>query len=281
MDKIKIITDSTCDLEESITKKYDIEVLPLNICFGNDCFLDTVQINLKQMFERIKSTSVIPKTSQVNPQKFIDTYKNYLNKGFKIISIHLSSKMSGTYNSALVAKESLGNDENIEIIDTNNITAGLGILVIEAAKNIINGFGFSDTLSKIKDMIPNIRNIIVLDTFENLVKGGRLNKAVGMIGSIFDIKPILEMKDGIPVLKDKVRGIKKATRYLLDFVDNINVDKLLNLILIDSLNSEMKPHVKAKLIEKGINFIESTIGCAVGTHVGEKGCAIFYLERNS
>ncbi len=278
MEKIKIITDSTCDLGHEIVKEYDIEVVPLNICFGNECFLDTIQINLKQMFEKIKLTSTMPKTSQVNPQKFIDVYKGYLNEGFKIISMHISSNMSGTYNSALIAKDYFNNDNNIQVIDSNNVTGGLGLLVIEAAKNIKNGFGFSETLDKVKKLIPKVKNIIVLDTFDNLVKGGRLNKAIGIIGNIFDIKPILEMKDGIPILKDKVRGVKKATKYIMDFIESIQSDKLLNLILIDSLNSDMKHFAKQKLIEKGINFIESTIGCTVGTHVGEKGCAVFYIE---
>jgi len=278
MEKVKIITDSTCDLRGDIAKKYDVEILPLNIHFGNECFLDTIQINLKQMFERIKATSVFPKTSQVSPQKFIDTYRDYLNKGFKIISMHISSSMSGTYNSAVLAKDYLNNNDEIEVIDTHNCTAGLGLLVVEAAKHVANGFGFNETLEKVKTLIPKVKNIIVLNTFENLIRGGRLNKAIGILGNIFDIKPILEMKDGIPVLKDKVRGIKRATKYLLDFVENIQTDKLLNIMLIDSLNSEMKAFVKQRLIDKGIDFIESTIGCTVGTHVGEKGCAVFYIE---
>lgn len=279
MEKIKIITDSTCDLGEEIAQKYDIEVVPLSICFDNECFLDTIQINLKKMFERIKATSVFPKTSQVSPQKFIDTYKQYLDKGFKIISMHISSGMSGTYNSALIAKEYLDNNDKIEVIDTRNCTAGLGLLVVEASKNVKNGFGFSETLEKVRHLIPRVKNIIVLNTFENLVRGGRLNKAIGMLGNIFDIKPILEMKNGVPVLKDKVRGIKRATKYLFDFIENIQTDTLLNLMLIDSLNSEMKEDVKQRLIDKGITFIESTIGCTVGAHVGEKGCAVFYLEK--
>jgi len=279
MDKVKIITDSTCDLDEEIVLENDIEVVPLNICFGNEFFLDKIQINLKQMFERIKSSSFFPKTTQVNPQKFINIYKEYLNNGFKIISMHISSNMSGTYNSALIAKDYFNNDDDIQVVDTHNVTGGLGLLVLEAAKNIKNGFGFADTLDKVKNLIPRVKNIIILDTFENLIRGGRLNKAIGLIGNILDIKPIIEMEDGTPVLKDKARGIKKAKKYLMDFIDNIHPDKILDLMLMDSLNSELKNFAKEKLIERGIKFIESTIGCTVGAHAGERACGVFYIEN--
>ena len=133
MEKIKIITDSTADLSKELYEKYDIEVLPLLINFGEESYLDGVEINPQKVFERIEKEDTLPTTAQVIPNRFIEAYKKYLNEGYKIISIHMSSAMSGTYQSACIATEAL-ETKNIAVIDSQNVTAALGILVIKAAK---------------------------------------------------------------------------------------------------------------------------------------------------
>jgi len=133
MEKIKIITDSTADLSKEIYDKYDIEVLPLLINFGEESYLDGVEINPDKVFERIEKEDILPTTAQVTPNRFIEAYKKYLSEGYKIISVHMSSVMSGTYQSACIAKEMLETDD-IVVVDSQNVTAALGMLVLKAAK---------------------------------------------------------------------------------------------------------------------------------------------------
>ena len=129
MEKIKIITDSTADLPKEVYEKYDIEVLPLLINFGEESYLDGVEITPEVLFERIEKEGSLPTTAQVIPNRFMDTYKKYLDDGYKIISIHISSAMSGTYQSACIAKDTLESEE-IFVIDSKNVTAALGMLVL-------------------------------------------------------------------------------------------------------------------------------------------------------
>ena len=132
MEKIKIITDSTADLPQEVYDKYNIEVLPLLINFGEDSYLDVVEINPEKVFEKIEKEDVMPTTAQVIPNRFVEAYEKYLKEGYKIVSIHLSSAMSGTYQSACIAKETLESDD-IVVIDSQNVTSALGILVLKAA----------------------------------------------------------------------------------------------------------------------------------------------------
>jgi DegV family protein with EDD domain len=142
MEKIKIITDSTADLSKELCEKYDIEVLPLLINFGEESYLDGVEINPQKVFERIEKDDVLPTTAQVIPNRFIEAYKKYLSEGYKIISIHMSSAMSGTYQSACIAKEVL-ETQDIVVVDSQNVTAALGILVIKAAKLREKGYNIA------------------------------------------------------------------------------------------------------------------------------------------
>lgn len=208
MEKIKIITDSTADLPKDIIEKYDIEVIPLFVSFGDKVYKDGVDIKLEQLFTKIEKENVFPQTSQVNPQRFYEYYKKYIDKGYSIISIHISSKMSGTYQSACLAKDMLDSD-NIIVIDSNNVTSGLGLLVIKACKLKDEGLFIEEIVKGVKETIPHIKSVLAFETLDYLVKGGRLSKTAGFIGNVLGIKPILAVENGEMVVKDKVRGSKK------------------------------------------------------------------------
>ena len=133
MEKIKIITDSTVDLPLEIIQKYDIEVLPLTVHFGEESYRDGVDIKFPEFLEKMRSSEVFPTTSQVNPQSFYECFRGYIKEGYKIISINLSSKLSGTYQSACIARDMIESDDII-IIDSLNVTSGLGLLVLKTCR---------------------------------------------------------------------------------------------------------------------------------------------------
>jgi DegV family protein with EDD domain len=278
MNKIKIITDSTADLSKEIIDKYDIEVIPLLVNFGEKSYKDGVDINTSELLRKMESSDEFPGTAQITPQRFIEYYKKYLDEGYKIISLHLSSKMSGTYQSACLAREILEADEAIEIIDSQNVTSGLGLLVIKAARLKEEGFTLDEISKEVKRTIPHIKSGLVFEELTNLVKGGRLSKTAGVVGNILGIRPILTVKDGEMAILDKVRGNKKAIRYVMDYIEEIGIKKDEPCILLHIENEEIRIALEQHLKEKELQFIECEVGCVVGVHSGNRACGIFFIE---
>ncbi|MEG0774487.1 DegV family protein [Clostridium sp.] len=282
MNKIKIITDSTSDLPRALTEKYEVDVIPLEVTIDNISYLDGVDITLEEFLEKMDKASEMPKTSQINPGRFLDVYKKYLDEGYEIISIHLSSKMSGTFQSAKMAKEML-NTENIHIIDSKNVTCGLGILVLKACKLKEENYDVEKICEEINNAIPRVKSALNFESLDNLVKGGRLSKAQGLIGGLLGIKLNLTIDQGEIVVRDKVRGSKKALRYILDYLDQCGISEEVSPMVLnaaaDKENLEVLEGIKNYLKEKQIEYIESEVGCVVGTHSGRNACAIFFIEK--
>nr|WP_281421797.1 DegV family protein [Clostridium thailandense] len=277
MEKIKIVTDSTSDLPEEIIKKYDIEVLPLLINFGSETYKDIIDIKLHELLIKMEESDEFPGTAQVSPQRFLECYKRYIQEGYHIVSIHISSKMSGTYQSACVAKEMLETDDII-VIDSLNVTSGLGLLVLKAAKLQEAGSGAREIENEIKEMIPHIKSVLAFESLDNLVKGGRLSKTAGIIGNILGIKPILSVENGEIGVIDKVRGSKKSIRFILDYIDKNGIKSGETSILLHVENKDILDTLREalKLMEK--DFIECQVGCVVGIHSGPRACGVFFIE---
>jgi len=277
MTKIKIITDSTADLSEELLKKHNIESLPLHINFGEESYLDGLEINTETLFRKIKEGDVFPTTSQVTPQSFYDLYKKYLDEGCKIISIHISSKLSGTVQSAFLGKNMTESDD-IFIIDSENITGGLGMLVLKASAMAERGAEAEDIVREIEKIKHLVKSSLVFESLEHLVKGGRLSKAAGMVVTVLGIRLILEVKDGELVVRSKVRGTKKAVKEVISELEK-GINKEETVLLMNCFGDEIYLHLKEYLDEKGINYIEAQVGCTVGVHAGPGVAAIFYIAE--
>ncbi len=316
MEKIKIITDSTLDLPSDLIKEKNIEVLPLLINFGEESYLDGVEINTKEMLEKIKKDNVLPTTAQVTPNRFEEVFKKYLDEGYKIVTLVLSSEMSGTYQSACIAKNMLETDD-IVVIDSRNVTSGLGILALKACEfrdngdsifeieekikniipkvksslsfesleNLVRGGRLSKTDSifeieeKIKNIIPKVKSSLSFESLENLVRGGRLSKTAGTIGSVLGLRLILEVKDGQMAVKDKVRGSKKALKKVISDFESANVDFDSPIVIDEILNDEIFEGLKKYCEEKNINYVHGIVGCTVGIHSGVGACGFFFVEK--
>lgn len=278
MEKIKIITDSTADLSKEIYEKYDIEVLPLLINFGEESYLDGIEINPNKVFERIEHDGVLPTTAQVIPSRFLEVYKKYLNEGYKIISIHMSSAMSGTYQSAYIAKEML-ESQDISVIDSQNVTAALGILVLKAAKLKEKGYDIARMEEELNDIRENIKLSVYFDSLEYLVRGGRISKTAGIVGGMLGIKLILEIKDGIMSVKDKIRGNKKSIKRIISDLEHANLDEDVPVILIDVNNIGIKEALRDYMENNNINFIECPVGSTVSIHSGPGCCGLVFLTK--
>ena len=282
MSKVKIITDSTCDLPKWLVDSLDVLVLPLQVTVNNGTYLDGVDMDIDKFFEEMAKSEEFPKTSQVTPPRFEEVYKTYLDEGYEIVSLHLSSKMSGTYQSATIAKQMLETDK-IHIIDSMNVTCGLGMLVRKACKLRDEGKGAEEIAKEVRRAIPHVKCTLNFQSMDNLVKGGRLSKTTAFVGGLLGIKLNIAVEDGEMVVRDKVRGSKKALRYLIDYMEKTGISEDITPIVLNAGAEEDNMGVLNGIIdylkEKNIEFIESSVGCVVGTHSGKNACGIFFLEN--
>ena len=190
MSKIAIVTDSTSDLPNKVTKDNGIFVVPLNVHFGDETFIDGVNLDTSEFYPKLISSEFHPTTSQPSVGTFLETYENVLKSHDSIISIHISSKLSATYSSALQAKEQLSND-NIKVIDSKNGTLGLGALVHYISKISKKEKDLEALTSVANQMIDKSQFYGLCATLEYLAKGGRIGKAQKFLGSLLKVKPIL------------------------------------------------------------------------------------------
>lgn len=278
MQKIKIITDSTLDIPVELIKKNDIEVMPLLINFGEDSYLDGVEITPAEMIERINRENVLPTTAQITPTRFEEVFKKYLDQGYKIVTLLLSSEMSGTYQSACIAKDML-ETEDIVVIDSRNVTSGLGLLVLKACRLRDNGASIEEIEEEILKTRDKVKSTLNFESLDNLVRGGRLPKVAGAIGTALGLRLILEVKDGKMAVKDKVRGSKKALKKLIADFESVDVDFNEPIVLLDLLNEDVYFELKKYFEEKNIEYIDAKVGCTVGIHSGVKPCGLFFIVK--
>lgn len=279
MEKIKIITDSSADLPKEVFRELDIEVLPLLINFGEESYLDGVDITIDELFERIDEGEVFPNTSQVTPVRFQEAYKKYLDEGYKIISIHLSSNMSGTYQSACIAKELL-ESEDIYVIDSQTVTSGLALLAYRAAKLRDRGMSIEEIVHDLEEMKCRISESLCFESLDNLVRGGRISKTVGVVTGMLGIKLILDVQDGLMSVKDKVRGNKKAVKRIIKDIEELGPMDDMPVVLINVNYDEVYNEVKEYLEDNNINFIQTKVGCTVGIHSGNHASGVFFFAEN-
>ncbi len=277
MQKIKLITDSTCDLSKELIKKYDIEMIPLVVNINDESYLDGVDIDIHELLEKMSQEDVRVSTSQVVPSRFYQYYQRYIEEGYSIISIHLSSEISGTYQSACIAKEMLDSDK-IFVVDSKNVTSGLGLLVLKAAELINSGNSIDDILSAINNKKEKVESLLAFESLDNLVKGGRLSKTAGIIGSVLGIKVILGVIDGKMAVKEKMRGSKKAVKYIIDGLESTAFSKEDVVMLLSIENTDIYTPLKEYLDTNNIRYIDNKVGCTVGIHSGPKACGIFYFK---
>lgn len=278
MEKIKIITDSSCDLSKDLIERYEIEVLPLLINFGEESYLDGVDIDFDTMYERIERENTLPTTSQVVPSRFVEAYEKWLSEGYKIIVLPLSSKMSGTYQSANIAKMEVNSDD-IKIIDTLNVTSGLGLIVLKAATMIEDGCSLETIEKEILKYKDHIDTGLVFESLDNLVRGGRLSKGKAMIVGALGIKLLLDVENGEMNVYSKVRGTKKAIKEVIEKFNNADKKQGEPVILLEVESPEVSAALKEYLDSNNVPYIHQKVGCAVGIHSGIKACGLFFVRN--
>lgn len=276
---ISIITDSTADIPKELLNKYKIIEMPLTVHFGEEEFKDRIDITEEQFYEKLVSSKELPSTSQVNPVAFEEVYKQELQKGNDIISIHISSELSGTYQSAVIARDSIGS-EKISLVDSRSATLALGMVVLKAAELAEKGLTREKTVEQVEEYKNSVKILIMVDTLEYLKKGGRLSGTQAMIGGILNIKPILTIDNGKVVVVEKGRGVKKASKRIVEIMKekgNNIADQTIGIVNAKSseIVGDLKELIKTELgTEK---YIEASVGSVIATHVGPGAFGVVFV----
>ncbi|MBR6072411.1 MAG: DegV family protein [Acholeplasmatales bacterium] len=280
---IKILIDSASDISQEEASKYGIEVIPLIVNFGDEQFLDGVNLTPKQFYEKLIETDTLPKTSQITPFRFEETYERLVSEGYDVIVITLSSKLSNTYNSALLASQEFEN--KVYVIDSLTVTAGERILCEYALKLIKDGLEIKEIVDKLNKVKERIRLIAVVDTLEYLKKGGRISKTVAFAGELLNIKPVISIENGEVKLVGKARGSKKANNLLNEIINQKGeIDFKLPYTTVYSGLSDimLKKYIEDQknLWESSANIIPIyTVGSTIGTHVGPGAIGVAFFSK--
>lgn len=278
---IRIVIDSTSDVTNEIIEKYNLKMVPLTVNFENESYLDKVELSTADFFDKLVKSENLPTTSQVSPGAFREAFSEILLEGDQVLGIFLASEFSGTYDSARIAKDMIGSD-NIRIIDSKSVCLGTFTLILEAIKLVEQKKTIDEIVEELEASKEKIIAVAVFDTLKYLEKGGRLSKGQAVVGSLLNIKPVLEIKEGKLNSIDKVRGKNKTIKWFDEFVQKNNYDLSDKTVLLfyarnyDQLQ-ELRKTLETKYKIK--NIIEQEIGAVVGTHAGPGVLGLSFLNK--
>lgn len=215
---IKIVTDSTAYLPEAMVRQHDIRVVPLCVHFGDKVFKEGVELSIEGFYTRLREAPELPSTSQPSAGEFHVVFKELADQGHQILVMTISSKLSGTWNSAMAAKEMLP-EADITVFDSLSTSIGLHLMIEAALEALENGAGLEEVLALVEGIRDKIHVLFVVDTLEYLAKGGRIGNAKAFLGTLLKVKPILVLKDGAIEPLEQVRSKRKAEIRLLDLIE--------------------------------------------------------------
>ncbi|WP_449619783.1 DegV family protein [Robertmurraya sp. Marseille-Q9965] len=275
---IKIITDSSSDLPEELVKRYDISVVPLTVSIDGQDYHEKIDLTPNEFFAKMFATDELPKTSQPSPAAFADAFSSF-DSDTELLCITISSGLSGTYQSACMGKE-LSGRLNINVFDSLAGSLGHGLQLIRAAELAEAGHSMDEILENLVEFRQNMNILVLLDTLENIVKGGRLSKFQGSLAKILNIKVILERADGGTVeILEKVRGKKKFQKRVLEIIAERSSDFSNTTFGITHTGNEEDAEVlKQELIRlfQPKEVLVNYMGATMGTYAGKDGMIVSF-----
>lgn len=279
--KIRIITDSASDITDKTRE--DLTVIPMTITFGEEQYQDGVTLSHKEFYEKLIESDTLPTTSQIPPYAFQEAIEEAVGQGEKVIIITVSGKLSGTWQSAMIAAENYS--ESVSVVDSENVTIGEHVLVEYALRMKDNGMAVEAIVEELERIKKRIRLVALLDTLEYLKKGGRISKTTAFAGEMLSIKPVVVIENGEVLVIGKARGSKKANNLIIEKIresGGIDFDKpyflgytglsdqLIHKYVEDN-SSLWEDHVKELPI--------GTVGGTIGTHAGPGAIAVAWVSK--
>ena len=273
LSKIAILTDSASDITPDMIEGLDVTVIPIRLKIGENNYKDGVNLSKKEFWHKLLTEKVVPKTAQPSPAEFRDYYEELFNKGYeKIISIHISSKMSGTQQVAKVAREMLKREQDIVIVDSKSVTFGQAYQVLEAAKMIKAGVKLEDILTRLYEIADKMKVYFAVSDLTYLEKGGRIGRASSVIGNLLKLRPVLKLEDGEVSLETKTFGERGAISYMEKIIKNEGRNSIYLYTAWGGTNQELHNTDILKKTADTMRKIEYKgrfeIGATIGSHSG-------------
>lgn len=267
---VRIVTDSTADLPRELAESLGVSVVPLTVTFGHETFLDGVTMSSDEFYRRLASTKDFPTTSQPPVGAFVERFRTLGSNGDSVVSIHISASLSGTYNVALQAKEELKDTGlKIAVVDSRQVSIGLGFAVLAAARAAADGNGLESVAETARQVAARTHIVFMLRTLEFLRRGGRIGRASAFLGSLLKIYPILEVQGGVVTPLERPRSRKRGLDRMCEIAEGrAPFEELAVLAGADADGANYVFERIGKLAPSGTDLVVSQIGPVVGAHAG-------------
>ncbi len=281
MEKIRIITDSGSDLPQNYNEH--ITVLPMSIRFGDTEYRDGIDIDTTQFYEKLIESDALPSTSLVSPGAFAQAYEAAIRSGEKVVVVTISSKLSGTYQSAVLAAQEYPDD--VFVVDSLNVACAEQILALRGVELIEQGLSAGEIAKALEAEREKIHILAVLDTLEYLKKGGRISGTVAFVGSALNLKPVVTCINGEVAMIGKARGSKNGNNYLIQEIEKtsgIDFAKPIRLGYTGLSDCMLQKYIAdSEKLWQGYeeSIVVSHIGSTIGTHIGPGAIAVAFFER--
>jgi DegV family protein with EDD domain len=275
---VKIVTDTLSDITSDLAAELGVTVVPLYVRFGEEIYRDRIEITSEDFYRRLVNVTKLPSTTQPTPNDFTEVYRKLAKETDEILVIVVSSKLSGTYQSATQAKEMVQGKCRIEIVDSLNVAMGMGLIVISAVKAVKEGANLAEVSDMARRAVSRSHLIAYFDTLKYLAKGGRIGKAQGLLGPLLSIKPILTIKDGEMAPLTRVRSQSAGLDYFYNLVAGFSHIEGL------AVEHATTPDVADRLVERlgaiypKEHIYRSVISPVIGTYAGPNALALTVLE---
>jgi len=280
---LRIAIDSAGDIPEEWIGEYDIHIIPINIHFGEQEFLQGVDLSNADFYRIVEESGVIPKTSQPTPQQFVDFYNSFAQPGDTIISIHVTGKLSGTLASAELAARQLEEKYQIIPIDSAGGSASMGYMCQEARLMDRDGASVEQILERMKYIAGHVQIILTLDTLEYARRSGRVKALQAALASLLNVKPIVILRDGVLELGDRVRTRRRSLEYVLTTIGERMGDRLVNAAVVHAEDpgsgAILMDSVRSRLRCKQLIMTELSIGVAANLGPGTVGVVAYPVEE--
>lgn len=279
MNPVRIIVDSTADVTPEVAKR--VGIVPLTIHFGEEHFVDGVDIDNKAFYEKLVKSDVLPTTSQATPFAFAEAYQKAIDAGEDVVVITISSLLSGTYQSAVIAAEDFPG--RVHVVDSKTVTLGSAILTDYALQLKDQGLDAASIAQKLTQERENIHLIALLDTLEYLKRGGRISKTVAFAGGLLSIKPIICLDGGEVNLIGKARGSKQGSLQLDQEILNaggVDFDRPARLGYTGLSDEGLQKYLQGSSLMGDKCLPISVVGGAVGTHAGPGAVAVAFFQAD-
>ncbi len=280
--KVKIISDSTCDLSRELIEKYDIDILPLSVNLGEETRKDGIDVTPDDIYDFVERTGVLPKTSAPNISDFIDLFTKWHEQGYSIVHFNISADFSSSYHNACLAAEEVG---DVYVVDSRNLSTGQGHVVLHGAELAAQGKSAAEIKESCEELATRVEASFVVDSIDYLYKGGRCSALAAFGANLLKLKPCIEVIDGKMTPSKKFRG--KIDKVIMDYVDSKlkgRDDIIRHRIFIThtKCSEEIVERVRARILELCPEFdeiIETTAGCTVTSHCGPYTLGVLFIRK--